>query len=268
MTAIFASYDVGTKNFSQYIEEVDLNALTLLEKEYKSLPKGLQRKTQGPMNAKIQNILNRVELTGKRIQTGVYDFGGDGNSPLTIATRLNLLYHLEKYKYLWDQCDGFIIEEQYSNPSRGGRKANKAAEGANMKAIKVAEGLFMWILQNYPSKIITSFKSTFKTQIFGAPKMTKTERKKWSTIEVQKLYTKREDVDMINIYNFSIQFKGKRIPKTTEKLDIIKRDCICVSDDAKELRDKLILEKQKLDDVSDACKQFQAYKFKTMVACF
>lgn len=268
------SIDIGKINFAQYIEDFDSNDILTIEKKYDNLPKKLQRRTRGPMNDQVWNILLEVVLSGMRVHTGVYNFtSGEvdvyGERLWDNTARLNLIKHLRNFEYLWDSCDIFVIEQQYFNASvPGGKKKRKSASGANVDAIKIAEATYMWFLDKYPHKTIMYFGSQYKTQIFGAPfKLDKPGRKKWSTERAKDFYTMREDQDMINLFNLAEAVKRKQI-KTLERVQSFKSQYPCESEDAEELSTKVICEKQKLDDSSDCLMQAQAFKFKTMIACF
>jgi hypothetical protein len=273
MQIILASIDVGYCNFAQYIEKFSVENIEKLRKKYESLPKNQQRKTKGPMNENVDKILNKLSKNSERIQTGVYDFTNKNTTEKCLGLdndiRKNILKHLHDHAYLWDTCDIFVIEQQYFHAGGGKQSgARKKQSGANVDAIKIGEAVFMWFLDRYPFKTITYFGSQYKTQILGAPcKITKQQRKTWSTKKAQEIYVNRKDEDMIKVYELSEYVKRKRI-KTEERLSIIKEEFNCVSFDANNLCDKIIREKQKLDDSSDACVQAQAYKYKTMVACF
>lgn len=258
-----ASFDVGRCNFAQYVEDFDMDFLIKLKGEYKSLPKCDQRRVKGPMNKGVEKILKKVSTKKcKRIQTGVYNFTKEKSQKLDNDVRLKLIKHLNEYKYLFEGCDIFIIEQQYF--STGGRRAKA---GVNMDAIKLGESLYFWLLLNFPKKDVMYFSSSYKTQIFGATlKMTKDQRKKWATEKVREIYEKRNDVDMINIFNLCDEVKGKRM-NSEEKILEYNINCP-VEENLYELRKKVVCEKQKMDDVSDACLQCQTYKFRKYVACF
>lgn len=263
------SIDIGRCNFAQYIEDFDPDVITELEKRYAKLPKKYQRRVKGVMNPEVAQILKEVAMSGTRVSTGVYDFTTEVGQGLDIAARLGLLAHLARFESLWDTCDIFVIEQQFFNATAfGGRKKRGASSGANVDAIKVGEATFMWFLEKYPFKTICYFGSQFKTQIFGAPlKMSKPERKKWVTKKAEEFYRLRGDQDMINLFELAESVKRKRI-KTEERVQSFKDQFPCYDEDTQELADKIICEKQKLDDVGDACVQCQAFKFRTMVACF
>lgn len=264
-----ASFDIGRCNFSQYIEDFDAEVIFELEERYSKLPQKLQRRVKGVMNNEISDILNDIVMSGDRVSTGVYDFTTEVGQGLDLQARLGLLNHLSRFKGLWDTCDIFVIEQQFFNATAfGGKKKRGTAAGANVDAIKVGEATFMWFLERYPTKEICYFGSQFKTQIFGAPwKMSKPERKKWATDKAEEFYRLREDKDMANLFDLAEAVKRKRI-STEERIQTFKVEYPCEDEDTQELADKVIRNKQKLDDVADAFMQCQAFKFRTMVACF
>lgn len=262
-----ASFDIGVRNFAQYVEEFDPNEIYTLEKRYKSLPKQQQRRVKGTMNSAIEELLVATAMCGTRVTTGVYDFTHEKGQGLDVLSRKQLLAHLTRFEKVWDTCDIFVIEQQFFNTTGfGGKK--KAGSGANVDAIKIAEATFMWLLDRYPFKTIIYFGSQFKTQIFGAPlKMTKTQRKNWATVKAEEFYRQRCDAEMGTLFDLAEGVKRKRI--TTEaRVQSFKDEYPVESSDCVDLANKLIRDKQKLDDVADAFMQAQAFKFRAMVGCF
>lgn len=267
-----ASFDIGKVNFAQYIEEVDVDKILLLENEYKSLPKKLQRKTKGEVTPQMQSILDKLYLSGTRINTGVYDIG-DKNSikeALSMETRRNLICHLESFREMWDTCNIFIIEQQYFRTWSGGIKKRKTGGSeANINAIKIAEGVVMWFLCEYPLKEVLFFGSQNKTQILGAPwNLSKGQRKKWASEECRRLYEYRNDKSMIDLFNLEDSVFMKRLISEEKIQSFLNLYDLKNSEDGIKLAEKVVRKRQKLDDISDACLQAQAFKFKTMVACF
>ena len=268
MDITIASFDVGYTNFAQYVEKCSSKTLLDLQERYSQLPETKKRRVKGPMTSEIEKLLEDTALSGTRIQTGVYDFTERVSQGLDNDVRLKLLAHLTKFEYLWDICNVFVIEQQFYHAGFGKGKSKGPALGANVDAIKLAEAVFMWFLDRYPFKTITYFGSQFKTQIFGAPwKMTKIQRKTWATKKAEEIYNSRKDYDMITVYNLAEAVKRKQI-KTEERVNVFKLDFPCDSEDSIELSDKIIRNKQKLDDTSDACVQAQAFKYRMFVGCF
>ncbi len=263
-----ASFDIGKKNFAQYAERFSVNKMLELEKKYKALPKKFQRRVKGSMNSDIDNILKEIYLDGQRIQIGVYDLREDKTSTkLDMATRRNLCKHLYKFKWVWDQCDIFVIEQQYFR-TFGTGKRNKGTE-ANVDAIKLAEATIMWLLDNYPSREILYFGSQYKTQILGAPwGQKKDERKKWAVNKAREIFEMRKDKDIIDLYNLKDSIFNKRLNKE-EKINGFLKPFETRDDDIKYFAERIVRDRQKLDDApGDVTIQAQAFKFRNMVACF
>lgn len=268
-----ASFDIGKVNFAHYIEDINVEKILELEKEYNKLPKKLQRKTKGELIPQMKKIIDELYLTGNRIHTGVYDIRVSKEDVFDINTRKNLICHLDSYRSLFDKCDIFIIEQQYfktwsGRRKRGGHSASPGTE-ANVDAIKIAESVVMWLLCEYPLKEVMYFGSQNKTQILGAPwNLTKAQRKKWSSIECRRLYELRGDASLIDLFNLEDRVFRKRLDNESKIKTYLETYNTNNSDDGKELANKVVRNRQKLDDISDACLQAQAFKFKTMVACF
>jgi len=262
-----ASFDIGKKNFAQYVEECDVKTLYSLRDRYRALPKVKQRRVKGKMNDDILEILREVCLGGTRIHTGVFDLRDDKESDiLDMETRRNLVKHLNKYTPLWNKCDGFIIEQQYFAKfnQRGGRGSKTEA---NIDAIKIAEGTLFWFLDNYPTKEVMYFSSTFKTQMLGAPQLKETQRKKWAIQKAKEIYTQRGDDNAVKLYDLSITVKGRRM-NSEEKIQGYIREFSGKGRDIRRVGEKVIRYKQKLCDISDAMLQLQAFKYRTFIGEF
>ncbi len=272
-----ASFDIGKKNFAQYVERFPAKLMFKLEKKYKSLPKAKQRRVKGVMNPDIQKILTKVMHSGECLDVGVYDLTeGEYEGYLGVRTRQNLIAHLEERTEIWDKCDIFIIEQQYFNPYRGRTRKGQSPGGANMDAIKLAEVAFTWFLVHYPFAEITYFSSSFKTQILGAPGgMNKTQRKNWATAKFGELSRTKKDIYVYELYELAALVKRKRM-SSEEKIQgfvdtyisAIKKAGLPLRDDVMHMAQKIVRYRQKLDDVADSCLQCQAFKFRRMVGCF
>ncbi|MCK5345475.1 MAG: hypothetical protein KAR20_18830, partial [Candidatus Heimdallarchaeota archaeon] len=242
-----ASFDIGKKNFAQYTEDADKDVLLRLEIEYSALPKKLQRRVGGAINSRIEEMITSICLAGKRIQTGVYDLRDDKTSDkLDMQTRKNILGHLERYNGLWSTCDIFIIEQQYFK-TWGGRGKRSAGTEANVDAIKIAECVLMWLLNEYPFRTVMYFGSQNKTQILGAPwKMTKTQRKKWAEVKSRDIYESRGDYGMTELFALNDRIFKKRL--TTEAKIKVHLDSFPIKsplDDSRVLAEKIVRARQK-----------------------
>jgi len=256
-----ASFDVAKINFGQWIEDIPISKLRNLKEKYRNLPTRFQRRVRGDMNSNVTKIFEELFKAGKRVHIGVYDFRNnkDEKPKLTYQMRKNFIAHLRGLDFLWRTCDIFIIENQYS----GGRKRK-----GNTDAIRVAEALFIWILENYPFKEILYFSSSYKTQILGAPpKLSDKQRKKWAIEKAEEIHKLRNDLDMLEIHELKKRIYRKRL-NSESKIQSFLEGFEQKSDDLRWLADKIVRERQKLDDFSDAFLQLQAYLYKTFVACF
>lgn len=264
-----ASFDIGKVNFAHYIEDVDTPTILKLEQEYKSLPKKLQRKTKGELTPQIRNIIEGLYLSGKRVHTGVYDIRSNKEDTFDIQTRKNLICHLDKHRSLFDNCNVFVVEQQYFKVWSGGRKKKGPGTEANVDAIKIAECLTTWLLCEYPLKEVLYFGSQNKTQILGAPwNLSKPQRKKWAIEEARRIYELRKDKTLVDLFNLEDRVFRKRLDNENKIKSYIDTYDKTNDIDGIELSIKIVRNRQKLDDISDACLQAQAFKFKTMVACF
>ena len=231
-----ASFDIGLRNFAQYVEEVDVATIQKLNTRYKSLPAKLQRRVKGQMNDAIREILDELFMCGKRIELGVYDLNvcDDADPPYEMDARRSVIAHLESFRDVFNTCDIIVIEQQYFSTFTPGKLKKTAGTEANVKAIKIAESVMSWFLIRFPYKEVVFFGSQFKTQTLGAPdNLTKPQRKKWSIEKATDILTKRGDV-----YALDCMKRSKKIGK------------------------------QKQDDVCDALIQCQAYKFRVLVGEF
>jgi hypothetical protein len=267
-TRRIASFDIGKKNFAHYVEDSHVDIIDALRQEYLSL-KVKDRKLGGDA---MTSIVQRVCLEGVMVSTGVFDLRETEENVLDVATRRNIIAHLESLKDLWKTCSLIVVEQQYFNTFTG-FKARKpgAGGGANVDAIKIGEIVMTWFLMTFVREIdkgkmeVISYGSQFKTQTLGAPKkLDKAARKKWSTERAEELYRERKDLNMIALFDFRDRWARKR-PKEEAIIATLDELAANLGDtraakDVVFLAERIIRERQKLDDVSDTCLQCQAYK--------
>lgn len=264
-----ASFDIGKVNFAQYVEDFDCEELKVLAQEYDLLAPKLRRRVKGPMNESIQDILNKVYLNGKCVNIGVFDLRKDRKSDkLDMDVRKNLFKHLDSYSELWKSCDTIIIEQQFFR-TFGVHGRRGGGSEANVDAIKLGECVLSWFIINLPDKDIRYFASTNKTQILGAPEtMTKHQRKeKWAPELLKEIVTLRKDTDLCNIFNLRADIFNKRL-NSEEKIVGFLNKYTFESKDIQYLAERIVRERQKMDDVSDVVLQVQAYKYREFVARF
>lgn len=261
------SFDIGKKNFAQYIEEILSEDMYKLREEHQSLPKNKQRRVKGPMNDSILKILEKVYKSGERVSIGVYDLRDDKESnKYDIETRKNLIKHLNNHRNLFATCDAFVIEQQFYRKWTHKKKSNAEA---NMDAVKIAEGLVMWLLKEFPDKHVEYFSAQFKTQILGAPNhLTDAKRKQWAVDKTEEIFNMRGDKSMIELFEFKkkVYRKRKNTVELQEKL-LLQFPEWC-SEDAQEIAKRHVVCSQKFDDISDVVVQCQAFKYRNLIANF
>lgn len=238
-----ASFDIAKKNFAHYIEYLNsthLNALKLLRLS----------------KVDSYTIADNLSLIGERIDTGVFDLRPNGQDVLDIDTRKNIIRHLEDYKPIFQKVDVFVIEQQYFRTM--GKRGLSKPTGANVDAIKIGELLVTWLLTSFPSKDIDYFPSNLKTKIYTNTRLNDKDRKRFSIEKASVLYKNRGD-DIYRVYSVAEEMRGRRI--ITEKSVLIYTDRFKDSDpDIRDLAEQVVRDRQKLDDVSDAFLQCQAFK--------
>ena len=266
-----ASFDIGKKNFAQYVETISKDEIEHLKKCYAASKSGRASlvKTRTP---EYRNFLKSVYLTGRRVHTGVYDLRNERKEDvLDNETRKNIIRHLHDHKWLWEKCNVFVIEQQFFKPS-GRRGRNLDSSQANVDALKISELLIGWLLNEYPDKEHLFFGSTNKTQLLGAPPKLKRKGVKDFCIEQAKLlYKLRNDHSINELFTLQEFIKGKTA-KTLETSGKIFIERMCPSSTSerseksgvRELVTK-VMKRQKLDDICDACSQCQAFKIKNYV---
>lgn len=265
-----ASFDIGKKNFAHYVESVSNDEIDHLRRCYHSAKSGRAAliKTRSP---EYRRFLDSVYLTGSRIHTGVYDLRNERKEDvLDNETRKNIIQHLQRFRWLWEKCDVFIIEQQFFRPTGRGKR-NLNGSQANVDALRISELLMCWLLNEFPEREHIFFGSTHKTQLLGAPpKLGRKEVKNFCVEQAMMLYRIRNDVSINELFSLQDEVKGKRLNTQSKKEDIIRRMCPS-SESEKSERDGVkdmtmkIVHRQKLDDICDACSQLQAFKIKTYV---
>jgi len=265
-TCRIVSFDIGKKNFAQYVEDFSLHELINLRQEYLKIPKEKRKKIRNPLGSESANILNKIYLGGKRIQTGVYDLRHDRSSnELDLKTRINILQHLERFFDLWETCNIIVIEQQYFKTTGRSGKRGKGTE-ANVDAIKIGELVLTWFLTTFMFKEIRYFGSQFKTQILGAPLgLNDSQRKRWAKNKAEEIYVMRDDRDALSLWKLERLVYRKRIGENEDKIQHYLSQFEGTGNDVKEMASKIVRDRQKLDDIGDACIQCQAYKFREFI---
>ena len=209
-----ASFDIGKKNFSFYIEEVDISTLH----QQPDVPKSQRYETGGIPQDDFKEVLHSVCSTGKRILLENVDLtaGCDKGQYLDMKVLYNMTKLLDEYAEYWNQCDIFLIEKQMSFGKR-----------YNTMALKLGQHCWSYFSIKYEKGVIEEFPAYHKTQVLGAPKIEKTSktgkrsykamdkpaRKKWCIEEALRIIRSRDDVETLT------QIQGSR--KKDDLCDVI-----------------------------------------------
>lgn len=262
-----ASFDIGKENFAEWVEEFDGFKIRKLRKDYKLIPKKLQRKSTGKISPEIENILNELYLAGKRIHMGVYDIRSNTEDKLEIETRENLFQHLEKFRKVWDTCTLFVIEQQFLKlGGRMGAKGAKYGTEVNIDAIKISECLFTWLKLQYPDRLILFFPSTMKTKVFtDKPLLKKQQRKDFTRDKSYEVAQLRGDEELLILFQLKKDIYKKQL--NDKKREVLRKTFEHLDENMRYMGEK-VLDRQKFDDFTDSEFQCRAAVYKIFIAKF
>jgi len=212
---ICASFDIGKKNFSFYIEEFTntstehINFKTIYEED-------------GTLSDTHHTLLNNIYQNGTKLVLENTDLTTDCDPSLKLDPKLfkNMTKLLDTFHEYWEICDVFIIEQQML-----------FGKMTNPMAVKLGQHCYSYFSIKYgDDKRIIEYPAYNKTQVLGAAKiatgqttklgknkyksMTKPQRKKWCISEAINVLNTRGDTDTI-----------EQIRKSKKKDDLC--DVIC-----------------------------------------
>jgi hypothetical protein len=198
---LIASFDIGKKNFSFYVEEYDEKL------EYEKIPNSKKYNADGTPTEQFEEILNNVYLNGEKILLENVDIteGCDPKAKLDPETFHNMTDVLDHYSEIWDKCSVFIVEKQM----QFGRQINPMA-------IKLGQHCYSYFAFKYGRfKSILEFPAYHKTQVLGAAKIAgqkktkagkisyktidKPKRKKWCIEKAKEILELRNDQESLGI---------------------------------------------------------------------
>jgi hypothetical protein len=201
-----ASFDIGKKNFSFYIEEIDKSKLL----EIINIPKKQRYCEDGTPSVPFNKILKDVYKNGKKILLLNTDItqNCDQKAYLDTETFFNMTDLLDSYAEYWDKCDAFVIEKQMSFRGK-----------MNTMAMKLGQHCWSYFSFKYSRfKQIIEFPAYHKTQVLGSQKtkvktkintknkyknITKYKRKKWCVDKAIFILDSRKDEETISHINTS-----------------------------------------------------------------
>ena len=226
-TIWIASFDIGKKNFSFYIEEVNKNDLCKIQ----NIKKSERYEPCGVATPEFQKVLDKVCLSGRRILLENKDLtiNTDNRKYLDMQVLYNLTEMLDQYEEYWDQCDIIIIEKQMS-----------FGKIRNPMAVRIQHHTWSYFAIKYrKSRDVVDFMAYHKTQVLGAIKIettTKTGKVRYKAVDkpARKKWCINEAIRIVMI-------RGD--DETLEQIEISK----------------------KKDDLCDVICQLQAYKYLTFV---
>ena len=197
---MLASFDIGKKNFSFYVEEFDVEKL----KTITNIPKKDRYHPNGTCTNVFAKLLQEVYSNGKKILLKNVDLTEGTNKDKYFDSDLcyNLTEMLDTYKEYWEKVDYIVVEQQMSF----GMKINTMA----LKIGQHCESYFM--IRYGRTKKVIEFPSYHKTQVMGSEKIEKVTktgktsfknidkpaRKKWAIETAYAILTEREDFDTID----------------------------------------------------------------------
>lgn len=197
---IIASFDIGKKNFSFYIEECNLDEFSSLS----NIPKKNRYNPNGTCTDEFETLLKKVYCNGKKMLLRNLDITEGTNKEKYFDSDLchNLTEVLDTYSDYWEKVDYIVVEQQMSFGTK-----------VNTMALKIAQHCESYFMIRYGrSKKIVEFPSYHKTQVMGSEKIEKVTkagkktfknvdkpaRKKWAIETAYGILTEREDFDTID----------------------------------------------------------------------
>lgn len=193
---IVASFDIGKKNFSFYVEEFDKCDIVLPDKAYNN---------DGTPTPDMSDVIRRIYINGKKILLENVDIteNCDPKAKLDPETFHNMTDVLDKYTDIWDKCSVFVIEKQM-----------QFGKMTNPMAMKLGQHCYSYFAFKYGRyKDIVEFPAYHKTQVLGAQKIegkkTKTgrisykaidkpARKKWCIAKACEILADRGDIESLD----------------------------------------------------------------------
>ena len=222
-TIWIASFDIGSKNFAFYIEEMNKDVLCNI----KDISKINRYNKDGTPTGEMKKILDCVCKEGKTILHKNSDLTKDccPGKKMDPNTFHNMTDLLDKYGDYWDKCCYFVVEEQM--------QFGKAK--TNSKAVKLGHHCQSYFIFRYGRfKHVIEFHAYYKTQILGCQKIKgkqckngnyrwksigKPARKKWSVGKAVEILKEREE-DTIN--NIKTKAKKDDLADTLTQLQAFK----------------------------------------------
>ena len=193
-----ASFDIGKKNFSFYVEEFD-HTRPICDTPLKE-----RCNEDGTLMSSYEQITSGIYTNGTRVLLENVDIttGCDKKMTLDPETFHNMTDLLDKYSDIWIKCSVFIIEKQMM-----------FGKQTNPMAVKLGQHCYSYFAINYGRfKNIIEFPAYNKTQLLGSCKVEvrkgkngkpvykaidKPSRKKWCISKAKDILELRGDSEGI-----------------------------------------------------------------------
>ena len=172
-----ASFDIGKKNFSFYVEEINVSYLQKIQ----DVDTKHRYNLNGTPTDDFDELLDKVFRDGKTILLENVDIttNCEKGSYLDPETFHNMINVLDEHASVWDKCSVFVIEKQM-----------QFGQQINPMAMKLGQHCYSYFCFKYGRfKEIIEYPAYNKTQVLGAEKkqgkngkfksMDKPARKKW-----------------------------------------------------------------------------------------
>lgn len=226
-TIWIASFDIGSKNFAFYIEEMNTKSF----EKIKNVPKQKRYNEDGTLTNPMRKVLDDVCNNGKTILHKNSDLTNNcvNGKTLDPETFHNMTDLLDSYGEYWDKCCYFVVEQQM----QFGKKKS------NPKALKLGHHCQSYFIFRYGRfKQVLEFPAYHKTQVLGCEKIKgkkckngkyrwktidKPSRKKWSIVKATEILEKRGEEDTIN--NIKSKAKKDDLADTLTQLQAFKFLC-------------------------------------------
>jgi len=205
MTECIASFDIGSKNFCFYVQEIDVSKLTTIN----NIPINDRYNSDGTPTTKMTIILNEMYKNGITLLHLNIDLTTDCKKSKQLDQNVfyNMNAVLDKYSDIWDKCSIFLVEQQMSFRGK-----------INTNALKLGQHCQSYFFFRYGRfKKVIEYPAYHKTSVLGSQKLTKGVNKK-GTIKyavinkpARKKWAVTKALDILTIKNetTSLLFKPK-----------------------------------------------------------
>ena len=166
MTECIASFDIGSKNFCFYVQEIDVSQLNTIH----NIPIQDRYHDDGTPTPKMTSILNELYKNGTTVVHLNIDLTTDCKKSKQLDQNVfyNMNAVLDKYSTIWDKCSIFLVEQQMSFRGK-----------INTNALKLGQHCQSYFFFRYGKfKKVIEYPAYHKTSVLGSQKLTKGITKK------------------------------------------------------------------------------------------